>query len=306
MVGVIRMKKILILLLILSLTPAAYAEEGGPVPEKTIYLAGGCFWGMEHLMSLVPGVTDAQSGYANGAKENPTYEEVCRGDTGHRETVMVTYDPAKVSLKALLKLYFSVVDPLTANRQGNDIGTQYQAGIYYEDDESRAIVEEMIALEKNKHTDFTIESGPKTSFWPAEDYHQNYLVKNPTGYCHIPLTAFERARAIGQEEAKTPVCRNISAKEAQQMKQQNHAAVFLDVRTPEEYKDGHLPDAVNLPLDEMEKETAARFPEKDTVLLIYCRSGRRSAIAAQALVAMGYTDVYDFGGINSWPYEIVK
>lgn len=300
------MKKLFALLLVLMLIPSAYAKEGETMQNKTIYLAGGCFWGMEHLMSLVPGVTDAQSGYANGSKDNPTYEEVCRGDTGHRETVKVSYDPNRVSLKNILKLYFSVVDPLTPNKQGNDVGTQYQAGIYYEDEESRAVVEEMIALERNKHTGFAIESGPKTAFWPAEGYHQDYLVKNPTGYCHIPLSAFERAKTVGQETPKAPVYHNLSPEEAQKMKQQNHSAVFLDVRTPEEYKEGHLPDAVNLPLDEIEQEITARFPEKDTVLLIYCRSGRRSRAAADTLVAMGYTEVYDFGGINSWPYDIVQ
>ncbi len=303
---VIHMKRILALLFVLTLIPAAYAKEGETMQNKTIYLAGGCFWGTEHLLSLVPGVIDAESGYANGTRDNPTYEEVCRGDTGHRETVRVRYAPSKVSLRDILKLYFSVVDPLTPNKQGNDVGTQYQAGIYYEDEESRAVVEEMIALEKNKHTGFTIEHGPKTSFWPAEDYHQDYLVKNPSGYCHIPLSAFERAKTVGQETQKAPLYRALSPEEAQKMKQQNHSAVFLDVRTPEEYKEGHLPDAVNLPLDEIEKEITARFPEKDTVLLIYCRSGRRSRAAAEALVAMGYTEVYDFGGINSWPYDIVR
>lgn len=297
---------LLALLFLWTAVPAAYTEGDNKMPEQTIYLAGGCFWGMERLMSLVPGVIDAQSGYANGTKDHPTYEEVCRGDTGHRETVKVIYDPDRVQLQSLLKLYFSVVDPLTPNRQGNDIGSQYQAGIYYEDEESRFVAEQMIAQEKNKHTSFAIESGPLTAFWPAEEYHQDYLVKNPLGYCHIPLSAFERARAVGTEKPETPVYRQLSPDEARKIKQQDHSAVFLDVRTKEEYQGGHLPDAVNLPLSEIENNAEALFPDKDTVLLVYCRSGARSLNAAHLLVEMGYTQVYDFGGINSWPYEIVQ
>lgn len=300
------MKKLLAMLLALSLLPAAAALGGETVDSKTIYLAGGCFWGMEHLYSLVPGVTEAVSGYANGAKENPTYEEVCRGDTGHRETVKVTYDAARVSLESLLKLYFTVVDPLRPDRQGNDVGTQYQAGVYWADEDSRAAVESAVSREKNKHLTFAVEAGPLTSFYPAETYHQDYLEKNPGGYCHIPLSAFENARNLGGQEAKAPAYRAITAQQAKAMRDSNHSAVYLDVRTPEEYQDGHLPDAVNLPLDTIGQQAEALFPDKDTVLLVYCRSGRRSQAAAQALVAMGYTDVYDFGGIIDWPFDIVQ
>ena len=301
------MKKwIATMLVALLLIPGAQAQQTGESMNKTIYLAGGCFWGVEHLMSLVPGVQDAVSGYANGTLENPSYEQVVKGDTGHRETVKVSYDPAKVSLETLLKLYFRVVNPLTPNQQGNDIGTQYQAGIYYEDEDSQRTVEEQVKWEANKHAAFHIEVGPLTSFFPAEDYHQDYLVKNPSGYCHIPLSAFEYAKTLGQEsEDVKPQYRAISPKDALAMKQNNHSVVYLDVRTPGEYMGGHLPDAVNLPLDALNK-VESMFPDKNVELLVYCRSGARSRTAANILVSMGYTQVYDLGGIMNWPYDIVR
>ena len=157
---------------------------------KTIYLAGGCFWGMEKLMRSLPGVVDAVSGYANGDCEgSPTYELVCRGETGFRETVKVDYDPGAVSLERLLFAYFAAIDPETPNRQGNDIGTQYQAGIYWdpEDEGTRAVVERVAAVERRRHPRFAVELEPLRNFFPAEEYHQDYLYKNPGGYCHIPF-----------------------------------------------------------------------------------------------------------------------
>lgn len=302
------MKKLLTTLLVVLLgISGANAQQAGDNMNKTIYLAGGCFWGIEHLMSLVPGVTDAVSGYANGTLQNPSYEQVVKGDTGHRETVKVTYNPEQVSLETLLKLYFRVVDPTTPNQQGNDVGTQYQAGIYYENENSQRIVEEHAHWEANKHAAFHIEIGPLLSFFPAEDYHQDYLIKNPTGYCHIPLSAFEYAKNLGQEtENLKPQYRAISPKDALAMKQNNHSAVYLDVRTPGEFREGRLPDAVNIPLDELQGRIESVFADKDAELLIYCRSGARSRTAANMLIKMGYTQVYDFGGIMFWPYDIER
>lgn len=156
-------------------------------PQNVIYLAGGCFWGMELLMQSIPGVTDVVSGYANGTgPEDADYETVCTGRTGFRETVRVVYDPAQVSLDALLLAYFYVVDPTVENRQGNDVGTQYQTGVYYTNETARAAVERIAALEKGRSERFAVEIGPLRSFYPAEEYHQDYLEKNPGGYCHIP------------------------------------------------------------------------------------------------------------------------
>ena len=165
---------------------------------QVIYLAGGCFWGLEHLMQSIPGVIDAQSGYANGTGEqDANYRTVCGGDTGFRETVRVEYDPERVSLDALLLAYFHVIDPTVANRQGPDIGTQYQTGIYYADEQAKATVERIAAIERSRRETFLVEIGPLVNYYPAEEYHQNYLVKNPGGYCHIPrkeMALFSRLR----------------------------------------------------------------------------------------------------------------
>ena len=156
--------------------------------ENVIYLAGGCFWGIEALMQSIPGVIDAQSGYANGTGQaDANYPTVCAGNTGFRETVRVEYDPEQVSLDALLLAYFYVIDPTVENRQGNDIGSQYQTGVYYTNDEARETVERIADMERSRSRAFFVEIGPLVNFYPAEDYHQDYLEKNPDGYCHIPL-----------------------------------------------------------------------------------------------------------------------
>jgi len=160
--------------------------------KNVIYLAGGCFWGMEQLMQSIPGVIDAQSGYANGTgKDDANYQTVIGGRTGFRETVRVEYDPGQVSLDALLLAYFYVIDPTVKNGQGNDIGTQYQTGIYYTNEEAKATVERIAEIEKSRSEKFFVEIGPLVNFYPAEEYHQNYLEKNPMGYCHIPLKEIE-------------------------------------------------------------------------------------------------------------------
>ena len=160
--------------------------------ENVIYLAGGCFWGIEHLMQSIPGVIDAQSGYANGTgKEDADYRTVCTGKTGFRETVRVEYNPEKVSLEALLLVYFYVVDPTVQNRQGEDVGTQYQVGIYYTNDRAKETAERIAEIEKNSREAFFVELEPLRNFFAAEEYHQNYLEKNPNGYCHIPWKAMK-------------------------------------------------------------------------------------------------------------------
>ena len=195
-----RLKKgIALLLAALLLTAGALAEEPTTgMTEETmknehvIYLAGGCFWGLEKLMQSIPGVTDAVSGYANGTGEaDANYKAVCAGGTGFRETVKVTYDPERVSLDALLLAYFYVIDPTVENRQGNDVGSQYQTGVYYTDDASKETVERIAALERGRKTRFAVEIGPLVNFFPAEEYHQDYLDKNPNGYCHIPRAEIE-------------------------------------------------------------------------------------------------------------------
>ena len=160
--------------------------------ENVIYLAGGCFWGMEHLMQSIPGVLDAESGYANGTCEaDADYQTVCAGNTGFRETVRVEYDPKQVSLDALLLAYFFVIDPTVENRQGNDVGSQYQTGVYYTNESAKETVERIAEIERGRSEKFFVEIGPLKNYYPAEEYHQDYLEKNPNGYCHIPRAEME-------------------------------------------------------------------------------------------------------------------
>ena len=164
---------------------------------KTIYLAGGCFWGTEKFMSLIHGVENAEVGYANSNVADPTYREVCTGKTGAAETVKVTYDDKVVSLPFLLNLYYKTIDPTSLNKQGNDRGTQYRTGIYYTDPAERPIIEKSLEqLQKNYSKPLAIEVAPLKNFYPAEDYHQDYLDKNPGGYCHINPGLFRMAREV--------------------------------------------------------------------------------------------------------------
>lgn len=162
---------------------------------KTIYLAGGCFWGTEKFLSLISGVLETEVGYANGRTKNPSYEEVLTNDTGHAETVKVIFDTEKVSLKEILSLFYQTIDPTTKNRQGNDVGTQYRTGIYYEDEDDKIVIKNSINnLAKDFIEPIQIEVMPLINYYKAEDYHQKYLDKNPQGYCHIGNSAFEKAQ----------------------------------------------------------------------------------------------------------------
>jgi len=161
----------------------------------TIYLAGGCFWGLEKYFSLVNGVVATDVGYANGATASPTYEEVCTGRTGYAETVRVEYDPAVAPLPFVLELFYEAIDPVSVDRQGNDIGTQYRTGIYYTDPAERAAIDRSIAaLQQRYDRPIAIEVAPLANYFPAEGYHQEYLDKNPGGYCHIGRAEFEHAK----------------------------------------------------------------------------------------------------------------
>jgi len=165
---------------------------------REIYLAGGCFWGVEKFLELVPGVIATEVGYANGNTANPTYEQVCKMGTGHAETVKVTYDPTQISLPFLLQLFYEVINPTSVNRQGNDKGSQYRTGIYYTDDADLPIIEKSISqLQTQYHKPIAIEVKPLANYYVAEPYHQKYLDKNPGGYCHIGANAFAIAsRAV--------------------------------------------------------------------------------------------------------------
>ena len=162
--------------------------------KREIYFAGGCFWGVEKFFSLIDGVLETAVGYANGQTENPSYEDVCKKDTGHAEVVKVVYDGDKLPLTFLLDMFYSIIDPTTLNRQGGDVGTQYRTGIYYTDPTEEAVIRTSLAGLDGRYPDpIVVEVSPLLSFYSAEDYHQNYLDKNPGGYCHVPLSAFKRA-----------------------------------------------------------------------------------------------------------------
>ena len=152
----------------------------------TIYLAGGCFWGTQKFLDQFKGVLETETGYANGEKANPTYEEVCN-DSGHVETVKVVYDENVLSLEELLRYYFMTIDPTAVNHQGGDTGIQYRTGIYYEDEAVLPEIGKVIKEEQKKYDKpMAVEVKPLESYYPAEEYHQKYLDRNPGGYCHIP------------------------------------------------------------------------------------------------------------------------
>ncbi len=168
---------------------------------KDIYLAGGCFWGTEHYFKQVEGVVETEVGFANGHTENPTYEEVYTDETGYAETVHVKYNPEVVSLRFLLQLYFKAIDPVSLNKQGHDEGTRYRTGIYYTESADLPVVNEVFD-EVQRHYDqpLAVERQPLERFFAADEYHQDYLEKNPTGYCHLPLSLFQFAKAAKEKK----------------------------------------------------------------------------------------------------------
>ena len=166
---------------------------------KTIYLAGGCFWGVQRYFDQFEGVLHTEVGYANGPDNAPTYQDVCNS-SGHAETVKIEYNEEIISLTELLNYYFMVIDPLSVNQQGHDRGIQYRTGIYYTEEsqlqEIRAVYRE---AEEKAGVKLAVEMEPLRNFYTAEDYHQKYLVKNPGGYCHIPTIMFGLEKTLNNE-----------------------------------------------------------------------------------------------------------
>ena len=152
-----------------------------------MYLAGGCFWGLEQAFRGVPGVISTLCGYANGDPHFiPDYMLVCSGRFGYAEAVRVVYDPSVIPLDGILSAFFFLIDPEQADGQGNDRGIQYRTGVYWVDEDSGRIIRDRMSEESSNHAEFHTECGPLTFWSPAEDYHQRYLERNPGGYCHIP------------------------------------------------------------------------------------------------------------------------
>lgn len=169
---------------------------------EQIVLAGGCFWGVEAYLRRIPGVCETQVGYANGHTAAPTYEQVCRGDTGHAEAVLVRYDAARLDLSTLLDHYFTIIDPTRADGQGYDIGDQYRTGIYYTQEAQLGPAQQAVARAQAKlERPVVTQVQPLTAFYPAEENHQDYLEKNPNGYCHI---SFHTLPTAGEHERSGP------------------------------------------------------------------------------------------------------
>lgn len=159
--------------------------------SKEIYLAGGCFWGVEAYFKALKGVISTEAGYANGNFQNPSYQDLIKGSATHAEAVLVVYE--MISLKDLLAHFFRFVDPFSLNKQGADIGIQYRSGIYYTDIEDLPVILEVIKELEEKHQRKSfVEVLPLDNYYPAEMYHQDYLTKNPNGYCHVDLTLLKK------------------------------------------------------------------------------------------------------------------
>lgn len=182
----------LFFLMIFTYSSQSFGESINMENKAEIYFAGGCFWGVEEFFSRIKGVINVTSGYANGKTENPTYKEVCSGLTGHAETTHVIYDPSIISLETLTIQFFKIIDPISLNKQGNDIGTQYRTGIYFVNDKDKEILINILNEEQKKYDKkIVVEIMPLKNYYLAEDYHQDYLKKNPRGYCHISFESLQ-------------------------------------------------------------------------------------------------------------------
>lgn len=164
--------------------------------QHEIYLAGGCFWGVEKYISNIKGVLSTTVGYANGDTEHPTYEQVRYENSGHAETVKVVFDEEALSLEVLLKLFYRIIDPTSVDKQGEDEGHQYRTGIYHTDAADESIIAASLEELSQKYGTLAIEACPLIHFYDAEEYHQDYLDKNPGGYCHVPLAEIMWVKTI--------------------------------------------------------------------------------------------------------------
>lgn len=214
--------------------------------RKEVYLAGGCFWGVEKYFSLLKGVVATEVGYANGKTENPTYEQVCSEDTGHAETVHIIYDSDILSLRFLLDTFYKIIDPTSLNKQGGDEGTQYRTGIYYVDSADLPIIQESLTLlQAELDKKVQIEVAPLKQYFTAEAYHQKYLDMHRSGYCHIPRKSMEDVAKLEPttyikperktlKKVLTPLQYNVTQKSATE---RPFANLYYDTFTPGIYVD---------------------------------------------------------------------
>ena len=167
----------------------------------TIYLAGGCYWGAEKYLSNIAGVTETEVGFANGHVDAPAYVQVKKGDTGHAEPVRVAYDADVLPLEKLLRLFFRIIDPTSFEKQGEDVGNQYRTGVYWTDPADEAVVlTELAVLQERYAEPLVVEACELDCFYPAEEYHQKYLDKNPSGYCHVPWDEIDWVKTVDLRE----------------------------------------------------------------------------------------------------------
>ena len=161
--------------------------------KKTIYLAGGCFWGVQHYFDQFDGILKTTVGYANGNSEQPIYKDVKSGKTKHAETIEIQYDEKVISLQDILNKYFDIIDPVSVNQQGEDKGISYRTGIYYIEDTDLSSIQTIYdQIQQNYPQPLAVEVKKLDNFYPAEEYHQKYLDKNPGAYCHIPASKFKK------------------------------------------------------------------------------------------------------------------
>ena len=163
----------------------------------TIYLAGGCYWGVEKYLSNTPGVLETEVGFANGHVDAPAYVQVKKGDTGHAEPVRTVYDDAVIPLNKLLRLFFRIIDPTSFEKQGEDAGNQYRTGVYWADAADETVIRaELARLQTQYAAPLMVEACPLDCFYPAEEYHQKYLDKTPGGYCHVPWAEIDWVKTV--------------------------------------------------------------------------------------------------------------
>ncbi len=219
------------------------ANAKGEENQKEIYLAGGCFWGIEAYFSKLSGVKETKVGYANGNISAPDYESVSTGKSGYAETVEIKYNPEKISLSEIIRQFLNIIDPTSLNRQGNDKGTQYRTGIYYLEDKDEKVIKEILKQEQNNYIEpIVVEVERLQNFYPAEEYHQKYLQKNPGGYCHIDLTGAGKYQKPSDEEIKkklSPLAYEITQKQGTESpfsSNYNHnykEGIYVDIVTGE-------------------------------------------------------------------------
>lgn len=180
---------------------------------QTIYLAGGCFWGVEAYFKLIPGVKKTVVGYANSRTKNPTYREVCSGLTNAVEVCEITYNPQVLSLEQALEYFYRIIDPTKLNKQGGDIGTQYRTGVYYVNKEDETVINASLTkLQTKYHEKIVVENKKLANFYPAELYHQDYLENNPDGYCHVDLSLLkEDERKINKPKVYKRLLEDVDA-----------------------------------------------------------------------------------------------